>query len=252
MALALTRACPRASSSPRGVEGKNTGVSPPRRHRWRQRVAVLAVLLVAGCGASKDRARDEARDDAGWRMTDAPSRIERVCGSLAEALTVSVVCPSRLPASVAPHRVEIRSFRTCSALNLPQGCPLYALLFMYGSPSPGYSYKAQTYPPSRFVHFEMVGGRSREVRSWLGIGVRSGGRLLQKPLGTRTLGKRTGTLFLGLPDNKGGGQYGGHFTFLWSAGHQEYAASLHIWRPQSATLKTLDAIVRSMRVVQST
>ncbi len=118
---------------------------------------------------------------------------------------------------------------------------------LYGAPDERPGHGARNTPPG-FLHFEMVGGRG--VLQVLGVHGASGGRPLQRLVGTRTIAGRHGSLYFGLPYNQGGGQYGSHYTFVWRQGRLRYAASLHSWTPHTATLTMLAAIMKHLTVVR--
>ncbi len=94
----------------------------------------------------------------------------------------------------------------------------------------------------------MVGGR--DVLEVLGVHRGSGGRPLERLVGTRTIAGYHGRLYFGLPYSQGGGQYGSHYTFVWHEGRLRYAASLHSWTPHTATLSVLAAIMEHLTAVR--
>jgi hypothetical protein len=96
--------------------------------------------------------------------------------------------------------------------------------------------------PVRFMHFEMLGGRG--VGDVLRLqSLASTNHPYQHFIGTRTIAGHRGHLYFGLPYNRGGGQYGSHYTFVWKQAGTRYAASLHSWVPHTATIKLLTDII---------
>jgi hypothetical protein len=120
------------------------------------------------------------------------------------------------------------------------GCPLYDLAVLYGAPdeSPG---RGSRNTPASFLHFELLGGRV--VPQAIGAYGRSGTRPLQRLIGTRKIAGHRGRLYFGLPYDRGGGEYGAHYTFVWRQGAWGYAASLHSWTPHRDTPAVLAAII---------
>jgi hypothetical protein len=159
---------------------------------------------------------------------------------------VSVLCPTLLPRPLPPHRatpVGVYTFPVCHAEHRKPDCPLYDLAVLYGAPagSPGHGLRNS---PRSFLHLELLGGRG--VPGAIGVGGLSGTRPLQRLLGTRTIGEHRGRLYFGLPYDRGGGEYGSHYTFVWRQGAWRYAASLHAWRPHRQTLAVLGAIIEHL------
>jgi hypothetical protein len=136
--------------------------------------------------------------------------------------------------------VGVYTFPVCHAEHRNADCPLYDLAILYGAPdgSPGHG---SCNSPRSFLHLELLGGRG--VPQAVGVGGLSGTRPLQRLLGTRTIAGLRGQLYFGLPYNRGGGEYGSHYTFVWRQGAWRYAASLHSWRPHRQTLAVLAAII---------
>lgn len=121
----------------------------------------------------------------------------------------------------------------------------YAIVVSYNAPHRDAS-RLDT--PRRFLHLDIFGGHlTPELRSTLLLGIRSGQRPLQQPLGIRRLGGHLGRLYLGLPDTQGGGELGCHLTFIWHQNGLAYALSLHSWLPRSQTLAVLNALIRHLR-----
>jgi hypothetical protein len=136
--------------------------------------------------------------------------------------------------------VGVYTFPVCHAERRKPGCPLYDLAVLYGAPdeSPGHGSRNS---PQSFLHFEILGGRG--VPEAVGVHGLSGTRPLQRLLVTRTIAGHRGHLYLGLPYDRGGGEYGSHYTFVWRRGPWHYAASLHSWTPYRDTLAVLAAII---------
>jgi hypothetical protein len=160
-----------------------------------------------------------------------------------------VLCPTRLPrpeAASPPTPIGVYTFHVCHAEGRKPGCPLYDLAVLYGVPSRSPANAAED-TPSRFLHFEMLGGRY--VPDALGVHSLSGTRPLQRLVATQTIAGHRGHLYFGLPYNRGGGQYGSHYTFIWRQGRWSYAASLHSWKPHTTALKVLADIISHIGVV---
>jgi hypothetical protein len=169
---------------------------------------------------------------------------------MATTRPVTVLCPTRLPTPAEtspPTPVGVYTFHVCHALGKKPGCPLYDIAVLYGVPSRSPKRAAKD-TPSRFLHFEMLGGRY--IPETLGLHGLSGTRPLQRLVGTRTIAGHEGHLYFGLPYNQGGGEYGSHYTFIWRQGRWSYAASLHSWTPHTATLKVLSDIISHIGIVR--
>ena len=154
-----------------------------------------------------------------------------------------VLCPTLLPSPLLADPVTpigVYTFPLCHALVKPRGCPLYDFAVLYGAPDESPGHGADN-TPATFLHFELLGGR--DVLEALGVHGLSGTRPLQHLIGARTIAGHLGRLYFGLPYNRGGGEYGSHYTFVWRQGRWRYAASLHSWRPHSATLHVLTSII---------
>jgi hypothetical protein len=134
----------------------------------------------------------------------------------------------------------VYTFPVCHALGKKSGCPLYDFAVLYGAPNESPARAAQN-TPVRFLHFELLGGRY--VLEALSVHGLSGTRPLQRLLGTRTIAGHRGHLYFGLPYDRGGGEYGSHYTFVWRRGPWRYAASLHSWTPHRNRLSVLAAII---------
>ena len=142
----------------------------------------------------------------------------------------------------------MHTYPLCRAYGKSSGCPLYDFAVLYGAPDerPGH---AAYNTPLEFLHFELLGGR--HIDDAVGVHIMSGTRRLQRPLGMRTIAGHHGHLYFGLPYNKGGGELGSHYTFVWRQGRWGYAASLHSWKPHNDTLTVLAAIVAHLRKQQN-
>jgi hypothetical protein len=219
---------------------------------------LLLVGLVAACsssdstspsGAPESLSRSAHRVGPGLRLAALTKPEQGACRRLASTKPMTVLCPTRLPrpeAASPPTPIGVYTFHVCQAEGRKPGCPLYDLAVLYGVPSrsPGNAAKDT---PSRFLHFEMLGGRY--VPDALGVHGLSGTRPLQRLVGTRTIAGHRGRLYFGLPYNHGGGEYGSHYTFIWRQGSWSYAASLHSWKPHTTTLKVLADIISHVGVV---
>ena len=205
---------------------------------------LLVVLtgLVVGCSSNSDRApaaptprtpvsRSAPVVAAGVRLRPLTPPELAACRRLAAAKPVVVLCPSLLPrprASDPSTPIGVYTFPVCHALVKERGCPLYDLAVLYGAPNESPGHGAEN-TPARFLHFELLGGRY--ILDATTVHGFSGGRPLQRPVGARTIAGHRGRLYFGLPYDRGGGEYGSHYTFVWRLGAWRYAASLHSWRP---------------------
>jgi hypothetical protein len=141
----------------------------------------------------------------------------------------------------------VYTLHVCVGLRKKPGCPLYDFAVLYGAPFESPKQAAKN-TPTRFLHFEMLGGRY--VPEALSLHGLSGTRPLQRLLGPRTIAGHRGHLYFGLPYNQGGGQYGSHYTFIWQEAGTRYAASIHSWTPHTETLKVLADIISHLSVVR--
>jgi hypothetical protein len=218
--------------------------------------ALLVVAIVAGCSSTEPTPSSQSDRTAAGSTPHATPAVRlhaltkpelAACQRMAATRRVTALCPTRLPRPAAtnpPTPVGVYTFHVCQALRKKSACPLYDLAVLYGVPSRS----AAKDTPSRFLHFEMLGGRYiPEALSLHGL---SGTRPLERLVGTRTIAGHRGRLYFGLPYNRGGGEYGSHYTFVWRQGAWSYAASLHSWTPHTATLKVLDDIISHVGVAR--
>ena len=215
---------------------------------------VVLAALAPGCSSRSDPVRSASVPSttvspsasvaaAGFRLRPLTRPELAACRRLAAAKPVVVLCPTLLPqprGTDPSTPVGVYTFPVCHALVKGRGCPLYDLAVLYGAPNESPGHGAEN-TPARFLHFELLGGRyildATTVHSF------SGGRPLQRLVGARTIAGHRGHLYFGLPYDRGGGEYGSHYTFVWRQGPWRYAASLHSWRPHRQTLAVLAAII---------
>ena len=117
-------------------------------------------------------------------------------------------------------------------------------MIVYGAPHQNLSAGDS---PRVFLHAEFFSAATmHSLLEALGVFSLSGSNRLQTLIGMRTLGGHSGRLYRGLPYSRGGGELGGHVTFVWQAAGS-HAVSLHAWRPVRATLAVLSALVAADR-----
>lgn len=232
--------------------------------RWNRIATLLAlVALASGCGARSSPAPAPSKTSTttapspdpdtatGIRLWPLTPREHAACSRLAASKPFPVVCPTLLPRplpAAPPTPIGVYTFPICRAYGKPSGCPLYDFALLYGAPDERPGHAASNTPPA-FLHFELLGGR--DIEDAVGVHTLSGTRRLQRPLGRRTIAGHRGRLYLGLPYDRGGGELGSHYTFVWREGRWGYAASLHSWKPHTATLTVLAAIVAHLRTEAS-
>jgi hypothetical protein len=258
---------PERSDGPQG-DGRMVGMRRavctaflcPRR-RGVLTAAWLATCVLAACNGSasptthvETNVSTESRTGTttlhGWVtwLRPLPDRGVAACRSLQRQSRYSVLCPARVFVPPVSKRLSlaIRAFPRglqSSGRRVPH---LYELDFTYGAPSnevgpAGNPHPPQRHTPARFFHF-VIGGGAFKLRQ-VSIEQRIPGvGLTARPLGTVTLGKRRGTLFLGRSWPIGG-YLGGHLTFVWGSNGARYFASLHTWVPRKQTLRTLGILV---------
>jgi hypothetical protein len=157
---------------------------------------LLLVGLVAACSSSGSTSSSEAPEplsrstpeiDPGFRLAALTKPEQGACRRLASTKPMTVLCPTRLPrpeAASPPTPIGVYTFHVCHAEGRKPGCPLYDLAVLYGVPSRSAGNAAKD-TPSRFLHFEMLGGRY--VPDALGVHSLSGTRPLQRLIGTRMI-----------------------------------------------------------------
>ena len=220
------------------------------------RIASLAALaaLASACGSGSTPAPPVTKPEttaarvagtiaAGIALRPLTRDERAACTRLAASKPLPVVCPTVLPRPLpaAPATpIGVYTFPVCRAYGKPSGCPLYDFAVLYGAPDERPGHAVYNTPPA-FLHFELLGGR--RIYAAVDVHGLSGNRLLQRPLGSRTIAGHRGRLYFGLPYNEGGGEYGSHYTFVWRQGGWGYAAELHSWTPHTQTLAVLAAIV---------
>jgi hypothetical protein len=209
-------------------------------------LVTLVALLAAGC-LSDDGSRSSLRPPP---RTAAPAadrypllapepKVVRECLSL-RTDRFPVLCPTGLPRPLSSHIRPALYVLTYTRLRHR----FAALLVMYGAPHQNLSSQDT---PRAFLHAEFFSAQSmRALLEGLGVFALSGSNHLQTLVGMRTLGGHTGRLYRGLRYDQGGGELGGHLTFVWR-GDGFHAVSLHAWRPGRETLAVLSALVAADR-----
>jgi hypothetical protein len=186
---------------------------------------LVLTVLASGCSSASDPTppassrsatvpREAHAVPAGFRLRPLTRPESAACRRIAEAKPIAVLCPTLLPRpGPADPSTPIGAyvFPVCHALVKGRGCPLYDFAVLYGAPneSPGH---AAEHTPARFLHFELLGGRY--ILDATTVHGRSGTRPLQRLVGSRTIAGHHGRLYFGLPYDRGGGEYGSHYTFV--------------------------------------
>jgi hypothetical protein len=208
--------------------------------------AALVALLAAGCLSGESRhssARVPPRTAppvaARYPLLAPDRKVVRECLSL-HTERFPVFCPTGLPRPLSSHTRPGLYVLTYTRLRRR----FAALLVMYGAPHQNLSSQDT---PRAFLHAEFFSAQSmRDLLEGLGAFALSGSDDLQTLVGVRTLGGHTGRLYRGLRYDQGGGELGGHLTFVWR-GDGFHAVSLHAWRPGHETLAVLSALVAADR-----
>jgi hypothetical protein len=202
-------------------------------------LAVLVALLAPGClDGSHPQTSVPARTATPladrYPLLAPDPKVVRACLSL-RMERFPVTCPTGLPQPLS-HHVRPRLY-VLAYTRLRHR--LAALLVMYGAPHRNLSPRDT---PRVFLHAEFFSAQSmRDLLEGLGVFALSGSNHLQT-----LVGAHNGRLYRGLRYDKGGGELGGHLTFVWS-GDGFHAVSLHTWRPGRETLAMLSALVASDR-----
>jgi hypothetical protein len=213
-------------------------------------LAVLVTLLATGCrGAGTSDTGSSARPPESraavpsaspFPLLIPPPKFTRECRALRASRPFLVACPTGLPKpdssriAQAPYVLSYVRLRGRFA----------AVMIVYGAPHQNLS-AGDT--PRAFLHAEFFSAATmHSLLDGLGVFGLSGSNPLQTLVGKRTLGGHGGRLYRGLPYSRGGGELGGHLTFVWQAGGS-HAVSLHAWRPVRATLPVLSALVAADR-----
>ena len=229
---------------------------------------VVAGLLASGCGGDHAvpttttptmASTTSTGGTARFPLEPSPPKVVEACRDDQRTHPFVVLCPTRLPRGIAWYRPDKppAKFHVYQYTQDGRSFQWYSrIVIMYGGPDerPGHG---RLNTPNRFLHFEMISGywrpshRHAWIRQALEIGTMAGDRPLQRLLGWRRLGGHGGRLFAGLPYGSGGGELGGHLTFVWRDGGVVHGASLHAWTPRRQTLAVLDAIIQTLAPVQN-
>jgi hypothetical protein len=197
-------------------------------------VMATAALLVAACACEQPRVGGTASQATpSLEMMPVPMKALRRCRATPR---IRRVCPTRLP------RVGPVTFHRFQALNTRPP----AFTFEWGGPRPGLTVRNA---PPEMVHVVVQVGDLDT-----GLGFRwepkeAPSRALKDKrrepifLGRHVWGGRAGTVVLA-PSYPFGGVNGDHVVFRWSQRGLQRAISLHAWRPVSASVSALRAIVR--------
>lgn len=201
---------------------------------------LLALLLVVACGGS-DRSDEQSGPGAGpgtssgpTTETAPPDRVElvpmptgagRTCRSSA---VLAPVCPQVVPEAPYDQRPEVY---VAELLPATGGSP-EAFNLQWGAENPA---RPERNRPPHLSHVIVAAGTPGEAL----------GDVETRPLGDAAWNGRSGTL-LRAAAYPHGGIHGNHLIFLWREGGQEYAVSLHAWKPLAETRETLEAIVASL------
>ena len=240
----------------RSVPHNSNGTRVP----WKRLIAVAASLVGVVAAASACSSGSTAKSKpsptrpqtlvvAGVALRHLTATEKAACRRLASTKTVPALCPTLLPRPTTPatNPIGVYTFPDCHTLRHPPSCPLYNFAVLYGAPDEATGHGRRNTPAS-FLHFEMLGGQ------YVGDAVSLRGladtRPLQRFLGNRTMAGHHGHLYFGLPYTRGGGEYGSHYTFIWTHGRWRYAASLHSWIPHARTLRVLAAIITHLAIVR--
>jgi hypothetical protein len=198
--------------------------------------ALLVVIVIAGSAAcgSEDRRPAEGSGYEPPLMAIPPRALEK-CRS---GEPLKPVCPIKVP------RIKPGTFHFSTAPKADW--PIFSA--EWGAPTPGIS---QRNAPPRFAHLVVHGPRRSmfpfELPSELhpgSSGIKDKRRhalLLDSP----TWADREGMLVLA-PTYPFGGIDGDHLIFRWEEAGENYAVSLHAWRPLSEPIATLRAVVASI------
>jgi hypothetical protein len=212
-------------------------------------LAVLVTLLAAGCSGAGARDAGSSSQaphsrpaviSSPFPLLVTPPKLTRECLALRADHPFPINCPAGLP---KPRSSRIaRAPYVLSYVRLRDR--FAAVLIVYGAPHQNLSARDT---PRVFLHAEFFSAATmHSLLEGLGAFGLSGSNRLQTLVGVRTLGGHRGRLYWGLPYSRGGGELGGHLTFVWGDGGY-HAVSLHAWRPVRETLAVLSALVDADR-----
>jgi hypothetical protein len=215
-----------------------TGPHPPRLSRMGV-ILSFPLMLTPAC---EDRS---GLDAVTGPPAVQPVRLVPLSPSLRHnCLRIKVVaprCPAEVPATETRYRVR----------ELDYGTDAYRVVeFAANAPYPSIGRRNS---PPRFAHVVLKGGDLTKAFyfEWPSgptvpvAGALEGDRQTPLLLETQSWAGRQGTLVLA-PAFPAGGVDGDHLVYRWEEGDQEYALSLHAWKPLDECVATLRVLVESV------